>query len=64
MQYGWRVHDILSFQVLAHLDGQALSGIVVHHGQCAQASAIEQRISDKVHAPDLIDGRYLMFGLT
>jgi hypothetical protein len=58
-----RIHDILSFQVLAHRDGQALSRIVIHYCQCPQASAIEQRIGNEIHAPDLIHRRNKVFGL-
>src|SRR5213080_2060893 len=55
-----RIHDILSFQALAYLDGQTLPRIVVYYGQCAQSPAIEQRICDEIHAPDLIDSGYMM----
>jgi hypothetical protein len=58
-----RIHDILSFQALAHLDGQALPRIIVHYGQCAQALAIEQGIGYEIHAPDLVDGSDKVLGL-
>lgn len=37
-------HNVFPLQALADFDGQAFSGVVVHHGQRAQAPTIKQGI--------------------
>ncbi len=52
-------HHIFSFEVLIHFDDQALLGEVVHDGQGPEAASVEQGVSNKVHAPNLIGtGQY------
>jgi hypothetical protein len=52
-------YDVFTSQRGAHIDGQTLPRVVVDDRQRAQTPTVKQRISDEVHAPDLVDlGHY------
>ncbi len=59
-----RIDHIISLEILAHIDGQTFSRVVVHDRQCAQAPTVEQRIGNEIHAPNLVDGSSDLLGLT
>lgn len=58
-----RIDHVFSFEALPDIDGQALARVAVDHGEHAQLAAVEQRISDKVHAPDFVDRERDLLGL-
>ena len=57
------MYHVLSLQVGADLYGQALTRVVVHHGECTQAPAVKQRIGDEIGAPHFVDCADLLLRL-